>query len=192
MDKKIPSSDMRGMFYENSTKPYYFVKKGSLCDKCGGLDNCQTDDKRKGAFSEIQSCNTFIPIISFAPPFGNMKDEFNTMRLGKAWLGRSAPGCRVAIQHTKTKEIIGHAEVIRIVAGELNEVAEQHAEENHMLLDEEVENAGEEIKKILRRCYGKLFYNSASNLTAIYLRRVEEKSVWHIQQERLKNTPSNT
>lgn len=168
MKNRIPDSDMRGMYLKDGDKPFYYVKKGILCDKCGDLNSCR---KRK---TKVK-CNVFMPILAFAPPFGNMNDKFNTMRLGKAWVTRAKHGSVIALQHTKTKVIFGHATVVSIVAGDKDAIADEHASHNHLMIDNPVEDSGDVIKKILLRCYGPLFYNSASKLTVINLIRVKEK-----------------
>lgn len=164
--------DMRGVVFVNDADPYYELRRsGDLCEKCGCIEGCEEYKS-----TPISSCERFTPIIGFVPPLGTITGRFNTFRLGFAWPTRVTIGSVVALKNNRANELFGSAVVMSVDSGTIEKMAAIHARDNHLLIGQKLNamDASEKLQEVLRKCYGKLFYDSAKGATVIYLERVEE------------------
>lgn len=158
------NTDMRKIDFKDMPRTRHGEE---LCDSCGNYNVCRTPT--------LTECSKFKPLIGFAPPFGTMTGEFNTIRLGKAWLKRIEPGSTVTLYDNRKKEIIGDAEVVAIDAGTKKRICYQHGHKNHQLIGKKItkKQAGKDIERILINANGRMYYEHAKALTSIVLRRNE-------------------
>lgn len=165
-----PIADMRGVKFFDTDQQYYQKNTGFLCERCGHIRSCTE------VHEDVIECYGFMPIIKFAPPFGNMDDVFNTIRLGRAWVSRLKSSSVVMLMNANTKEFMGKAVVISVSDGDMGEVCRTHYSQNHLMKGEVFENdrRGEaKIRSILKRCYGKMYYDNATGASVIYMKMVE-------------------
>lgn len=156
--------------------------KNVLCNFCAfsveieGEDRCPIydvikDNKQKGVFSMVRSCQDYRPILTFRPPVKNFDKDFNTFRLGMAWVNRVSPGTVVGLQRTDTGEVFGTAVVTQVFSGDYEDMCDEHAVMNHSLLDMPSDrSASDEIRKIISKMFGRAPLQNRPMMTVIYLR----------------------
>ena len=176
----MPEFDMRRV----KRRGDIFTTKGvndftrDLCGFCGSLPTCKISaslrrlNKMHPCEAEIQTCTAFLPIIPFRPPLLGLSGFFNTFRKGGAWVKRVEPGRIVAMGDLGTGQIIGEAEVLRVVKGPLADLMPEHATYNHMCLREDAPEAS--LQKVLDRSYGKNWAAPDAEFTVIYLERCDD------------------
>lgn len=112
-------------------------------------------------------------IIDFYPPIIGLENEFNTVRIGLAWMKRLNVGDEVYLSDNKERKVIGKAVVTDIQKGKLQEICEIHADNNHTQLQASVEsNTSLELMKIVQKFYGPQIATPQKLATVIYLRRI--------------------
>ena len=138
-----------------------------LCHQCGVRNLC-TD------FAATE-CEEFMETLSFRPPLKGFEDEFNTIRLGKAWASRARVDDVVALQNGRTKEVFGYAKIQSIHVGDRDEMVRLHAANNHAIraLNLPKEDQAERSLKRLRNAYGKRVFDRSAEATVVYLSMCE-------------------
>lgn len=177
--KRIPGPNERLIYtLENRTEQN---NSKVLCDHCGaktaaaGFPACKTreaiqQNSHKGIKLLIRACPDFEPLLTFRPPLKGFGGDFNTFRLGTAWYYRIGPGVKASLVDTSTNTVFGKAEVVEAVVGPLAEMCEEHAANNHAMLDIDPALAAEKMKKLIRQSYGMVEIDETSEVTVIYLR----------------------
>lgn len=129
------------------------------CDSCAIHDVCTLRRER---------CDMMVPTISFANIEGT-QSVFNTLRLGKAWSQRLAPGQIVGIHDLSTNEITGYADVLQLYCGNFEDMMKTHAHANHLMLGYDIETAQEQMTTWFRKQYGPSVVKEITKITAVYL-----------------------
>lgn len=143
----------------------YYMRNG-LCGACGNHADCSIKS------SKTQVCTDYQPVIHFKSLAGTDSD-FNTFRLGSAWSRRLSPGQKIGLlDRAGLKQ--SEAEVISTHCGPRQDMIDQHAHLNHLMLAKQPENPAAELARILRNLYGANFLAKAEAITVIYLRRLPE------------------
>lgn len=173
VNKSLYNADMRRVrFVQMNDHSYYRTKAETLCRYCGSIEGCPISSFKTRL--PTTQCEIFMPILGFSKMGGLDQDSFNTLRLGKAWEKRVTVGSVVALCDLKTDCIIGRAKVTAIYVGSKEEIANEHGINNHLMLGLDKEKqTGAAILKVLRNAYGKIIYEGNSELTAIYLTRLD-------------------
>jgi len=172
----IPKADMRAVkVLPLDTGWIYKRRVGDLCERCGDIFKCNSSSDRAskefGADMVVSECGISKPILVFREPVG-IDDEFNTMRLGKAWFSRLYTG-KIISMWDKT-EWIGDAMVIGLEMGDKEQMMAEHSYLNHALIEQmqNPKDAADMMPKILRSAYGNLIYKHNDLITVIYLKAV--------------------
>jgi hypothetical protein len=112
-------------------------------------------------------------IIDFYPPIIGLEGEFNTVRIGLAWMKRLNVGDEVYLSDNKARKVIGKAVVTDIQKGKLQDICEIHAVNNHTQLQALTEsNVSSELMKIIQKFYSPHIATPQKLATVIYLRRI--------------------
>jgi hypothetical protein len=158
----ILDTDTRQM--RKSPTGHYRSGAGKLiCDHCGHRSDCVLQVR--------DLCEFFLPALPFTVETG-LDRLSNTMRVGKAWTERLAPGQTVALYNSKVKLIFGHSRVLYTVAGPIVSMLSEHAFANHIMLDTPKNEAAVKLGGWMRQNYGPRIIHENTTLTAIYLLRV--------------------
>lgn len=155
------------------------LRRGSICEQCGIRVGCEVwamveiVNKSGQMIVPIKACKLYIPVLLFGSDTGLFEHgSVNTFRLGMAWATRVTPGQRVRLDSNGGK-VFGYAMISDIFSGTLRDMADTHAAENHMLrLRSDVSDYSEEMFKILRYAYGKLYVAWDRPVTVLYLEPV--------------------
>jgi hypothetical protein len=113
-------------------------------------------------------------IIDFYPPIIGLEGDFNTVRIGLAWMKRLNVGDEVYLSDNKERKVIGKAVVTDIQKGKLQEICNTHAESNHTQLnqpDMDQEDKSRNLLAIVQKFYGPQIATPTKMATVIYLRR---------------------
>lgn len=182
--KRIPSEG--GLTFTLETKQEQ-KKNNLLCDYCGWKNqhgeygSCEKYERMKrfgvhGLGVIVRSCPIYQPILTFRPPLGEYEAEFNTFRLGSAWYNRVSPGTVCALYDTMGKEIFGKAEVTETHHGDLEEMCDEHACNNHLFIGTDPEEAAEKMVVAIRQAYGHIVKQKEDlKCTVIYLNNLKNK-----------------
>ena len=101
-------------------------------------------------------------------------DIFNTIRVGKTWMKRIAPGDTVLLMDKKRSVIFGKARVQSILSGKLNAIEEDHARYNHNQKNNaDIAIAPARLRINLRKRYGPQIIHDNKIVTVIYMKRLE-------------------
>lgn len=114
-----------------------------------------------------------VPVIGFIPPVEGVNNEFNTFRLGSAFLKRVEAGTEVFLMDEKTKTVFGRATVTKVMAGKLGELCLVHAKDNHREVMNEPIGAPERLFKYMQKIYGPHIAMVEKKACVIYMRRLE-------------------
>lgn len=133
------------------------------CDHCGWKIDCP--------LQPLTACSLFLPTIPFTDETG-LRKVANTVRVGVAWTQRLKPGQVIALYNAKSKIIFGHASVISMSSGMIDDVLRDHAHANHLMLDHPPHEAATTLRAWQRQNYGPRIIHDATKLTAIYLLRL--------------------
>lgn len=148
-----------------------------LCDFCGALSSCpiRADLARHnsvhGVGVSVRECPIFMPTLTFRRPLLGLEGHFNTFRLGAAAHARMKIDGVVSLRDAATSEEIGRAVVERLYIGDLDNMLNGHAKNNHMLLTEKHEDPANTLRNILNKSYGPMLVREAKQVSVIYLRR---------------------
>lgn len=153
----------------------------SLCRACGINDRCKLYKAHKKvtwALPEVTVCQRFVPVLGFRPPIVGLEKSFNTMRLGKAWTERVAPGTVVALLNTVDSKLLGFARVTHIEVGAFDTMVWAHGADNHLVVNSPKgrNECIEEVRYVLQKSYGK-FLTPESKLTVVYCTRIPDAEV---------------
>ena len=165
-------ADMRYIHFRQEPKPHYSSKR-LLCDHCGRQSRCPDEAGNRDRWTQIKTCDAFMPVLAFKPPHVGMETEFNTFRMGPAWTKRVAPGSLVGLLDTQTQSVFAQATVQRVIAGQREEMAHAHGYMNHLEISHGSSDRAESAErtlKALRRLYGNLIYTNNPSVTVIYLK----------------------
>jgi len=152
----------------------------ALCNHCGALTTCpiRADLKRhnieNGVTVTVKECPVFMPTLTFRKPLLGLESRFNTFRLGGAAHGRLNIGTVVSLRDATDSEEIGRAIVERLYVGDLDEMLEKHAKNNHMLLTQSSDNPAETLRDILNKSYGPMLVRQAKRVSVIYMLRSDD------------------
>lgn len=164
---------------KDSDRTTYTISVGrSLCVHCARQSACPTLKSLKRLNSKapiiakIDECADYAYPILFADTKGT-QGEFNTMRLGTAWVDRVGEGDIVGLINKEGK-VFGYAEVVDAFAGEKEWVIRDYAYENHLYVDSGMthQEAGVDLLKRLPNIYGNMIVNNNKMMTAIYLKNI--------------------
>jgi hypothetical protein len=150
-------------------------QEDALCDHCGDKDcsigkiMARLKQNRFQARTEVISCKSFIPVLSFQSNAG-MAGTFNTFRLGGAWAERVAPGSEVSLTRSGGMEIC-RARVIEVHKGSFPEMAAVHAVYNHLAIEAEFNGEEFDMEQVMRQVYGPNRFGPNGVVSVIYLRR---------------------
>ncbi len=136
-----------------------------ICDHCGYADKCIV-------VPSANQCPMFLPAIPFQDEAG-LDQPSNTVRIGVAWTKRLKVGQAIALYNVRTQEVFGLAEVVSMFSGQIDDVLEHHAANNHLMLDTPAAEAPALLKAWQRQNYGPRIVNDATKITAIYLQRID-------------------
>lgn len=176
--KRIPGKD--GLTFTLETKQEQ-LKDNLLCNYCGwkekveGYDACKKYKRMErfgvqGLGVVIRSCDIYQPILTFRPPLGQYEESFNTFRLGSAWYNRVSPGTICALYNTVSGEIFGKAQVTETHHGDINEMCDEHAHNNHLFIGGDPEEASGKMVDAIRQAYGHIVKMKENPVcTVIYL-----------------------
>lgn len=143
----------------------YYMRNG-LCGACGNYESCSIKS------SKTQVCTDYQPVIHFKSLAGT-EEGFNTFRLGAAWSRRVTPGQKIGLLDAAGVKQ-SDAEVVAVHCGPRQDMIDQHAHLNHLMLAKQPEDSAAELARILRNLYGANYLARAEVLTVIYLRRLPE------------------
>lgn len=135
------------------------------CDHCGLKIDCP--------LKPLTACSLFMPALPFTDQVG-LRKVANTIRVGVAWTNRLTLGQTVALYNPKAKEIFGHAAVLSTSHGRIDQMLHDHAHANHLMLDHPPEQAPTTLRAWQRQQYGPRIIHDETNLTAIYLLRLNK------------------
>jgi len=140
-----------------------FHMKSGLCNACGNRHSCSIKSEA------TQLCTDYQPVIPFMKLDG-MGEEFNTFRLGSAWARRVKPGQAIGLLN-RQGEKIGEAVVKAVHCGDKEEMLNEHARYNHLMIAKPHDNPAAELKRLIRNMYGTNYLANASSFSVIYLKR---------------------
>lgn len=112
-------------------------------------------------------------VIDFVPPIVGIDGDFNTIRIGLAWSKRLTVGDHVCLMDSKSKAVIGKAEVIEVETGQLGFMCMSHADKNHTELNQTDGRSSERVYALMRKLLGPHIVNYNKQSTVIYLKRLE-------------------
>jgi len=177
--KRIPAEN--GLTFTLETRQEQ-LKDNLLCNYCGwkekveGYDSCKKYQKLKrfgtqGLGVVIRSCNIYQPILTFRPPLGQYEGSFNTFRLGEAWYNRVSPGVICTLYNTVSGEVFGKAQVTETYHGDLGEMCEDHAHNNHLFIGEDEKKSADKMLHAIKQAYGHILDKKGKNpmCSVIYL-----------------------
>ena len=151
-----------------------------MCDVCGIKTACPIFKTRsqllsQGASFSINTCQRYVPLISFRKPYLGLKDAyFNTMRSGVTWVNRVSEGSVICLVGAEDGEIIRFARVAKVFSGPVDDMLQKHARFNHLCLGGKTQD---DVRTVIRKSYGH-FLKSDSTLTAIYLKTLTYEPDW--------------
>lgn len=149
--------------WKGPVKPFRTCKTYSTINKLQG----------KGMGVMIRGCHKYQPIMTFRPPLGNCDDLFNTFRLGGAWYNRVSVGTIVGLYDTKADSFFGKAEVVDVQHGDLEEMCDKYAHDNHLMLDDDPVCAGFKLYEAIEKVYGHILQRQTlPKCTVVYLQRL--------------------
>lgn len=114
-----------------------------------------------------------LRIVEFAPPMSGIEGEFNTFRLGGAWVKRVEVGDKIALMDKKECALIGYAVITGVHKGKLRDMSAQHGFHNHNQRHLPVEGAGERVIAAMQKRYGPNRCTENSIVTVLDMRRLE-------------------
>lgn len=117
----------------------------------------------------VRTCSEFQPILTFRPPTRGLDRTFNTFRLGTAWANRLSAGNTVGLMDAVEQKMLGKARVLSVFSGHIQEMCDEHADQNHAMLGTDRATASERMMKLIRQSYGKLPLAQTDQVTVIYL-----------------------
>ena len=103
--------------------------RSEICQSCGIQEQCRLPKTAK-------VCSEFSPVLTFRPPLIGLDGWSNTFRLSPLWFGRLKDhvGKRVSYYDVKGPTLIGHAKLVGVAQGTMNEMLERYAWSNHLCL----------------------------------------------------------
>ena len=147
-----------------------------LCDFCGVVGTCEIKksvqqlNHKHRIDTDIRTCSHYRPILTFKSEDG-LDETFNTFRLRGAWARRVVPGDEVALWNVTSSEIIGMAEVTQVFSGKLDQLLDDHAHFNHLMLTTDHGEAPDALFRIMKGLYGTTWTQRTGDASVIYMRR---------------------
>jgi hypothetical protein len=163
------AGEMRGInVHTQNNVRRYFTHAKVLHEHCADVHNCCGAPK---------SCDRFVPGLRFGVGIDGLTGEFNTMRVGSAWLHRLIAGQRVGLLG-KAGNCLGYALVTHVEAGPKQDMLTRYAAENHVFKGRyyakiPMAERAASLNRTLRNMYGSMIYTNATVLTVIRLRRTD-------------------
>ena len=152
--------------------------KVTLCDICGSKNTCPVRATMLTLAStvkaDIQTCKIYVPPLKFVSQVGLGNPKFNTIRLGSAWFDRLSIDDVVALIN-KDNKLIEYARVTKVVAGKKAHILKHHGANNHLAMEQigSVTERANWLADKIPNIFGKMMWDAASSITAIYLKRFE-------------------
>ncbi len=178
---RVESDD--GILFHHSSA--WGGKRGSICDHCAaakpvvGYKPCGIFESNKALAKNnvrpmYRSCGFFQPTISFKPKIVGMEDRFNTIRIGSAWSKKLHSHLVVALMNSDTSEIFAKAEVESVFIGPLDKMLEEHAKNNHSVLNGPASEAPGRLRRAIEKIYGEKVLEGNPESSVIYLKRIKD------------------
>lgn len=152
-------------------------EREGLCGKCGTCDCAirliarKLEVNRANAIVSIKSCLSYTPAFDFKDVSG-MEAQFNTFRVGLAWMQRLKVGDVVALRGPEG--IFGRASVTALHSGPFMEMDRLYGEDNHLAIQAAIEGKDFDMAKVLRGLYGPNRFDENRQTTVIYMERLRE------------------
>lgn len=141
-----------------------YMMRSGLCAACGNCVDCSV------IRDDVIACSDYQPVIAFKS-FDGTEGHFNTFRLGSAWAPRVKPGQHIGLIN-KAGIKVGEARVEAVHCGDKQQMLDEHAALNHLILARAAANPASELKRLIRNLYGPNFLAKATHMTVIYLQRL--------------------
>ena len=151
------------------------LKKDTLCSHCCEQRSCRI----KGEYADLEgesiivSCPSFKMPMKFRDVTGLDLKVWNTIRLGTSYDKKLEVGDVIGLLNAEDL-LFGYVELAAKFSGHMDRLLHEHARRNHMLLANRMNaiEAAQTMRSILRNVYGKLPFESASEISVLYFKRL--------------------
>lgn len=155
------------MFNRSNEKAKHLCSHCARQTTCEVLDELQTVEEQIACDVVMRTCSLYITPLVFRNAAGLNCEEFNTIRLGKAWEDRLKPGDSCGFL-TPQGSIIGVG-TVKEVKTVSRRGLRKYAPHNHMLIQEKLgpTQALKRLMSIMRESYGPLWLDRAEFFSVI-------------------------